>query len=181
MSGLFEGYRIESPPFDETDGRELAAELFGREGDAVELGSHQDRNFLITTPAGERTVLKIANPHFGRASLEMQNAAMRHLAGSGLSFATPVPVLATDGSEIATATRGGTSYDVRMTSWVEGRALTDARHLDRSVRQAVGRIAAQTARALESFDHPAEGRVLQWDTKHARDVVDGLIGHLDDP
>jgi 4-aminobutyrate aminotransferase-like enzyme/Ser/Thr protein kinase RdoA (MazF antagonist) len=181
MSGLFEGYRIESPPFDQADGRELAAQLFGREGDAVELGSHQDRNFLITAAGGERSVLKIANPHFGRASLEMQNAAMHHLAGAALDFATPMPIPATDGCEIATVTRGGTSYDVRMTSWVEGQPLTDARHLDRSVREAVGRMAAQTARALEGFDHPADGRVLQWDTKHARDVVDGLIRHLDDP
>ena len=76
MSGLFEGYQIVSPPFDETDGRRLAEDLFGRSGDATELGSHQDRNFLITGADGGRSVLKIANPHFGHDSLEMQNAAM---------------------------------------------------------------------------------------------------------
>jgi len=52
VSGLFEGYQIVSPPFDEADGRRLAEELFGRRGEAAELGSHQDRNFLITGADG---------------------------------------------------------------------------------------------------------------------------------
>jgi len=118
MSGLFEGYWIESPPFDADDGRALAAELFGVDGASSELGSHQDRNFLITTDSGHRSVLKIANPHFGRESLEMQNAAMHHLAQAGLAVATPLPLSTADGAEIATVTRDGVEYDVRMTTWV---------------------------------------------------------------
>jgi 4-aminobutyrate aminotransferase-like enzyme/Ser/Thr protein kinase RdoA (MazF antagonist) len=180
VSGLFEGYRIASPPFGEEDGRRLAAELFGMEGDPVELGSHQDRNFLITAADGRRAVLKVANPHFGRGSLEMQNAGMHHLAGTALPFATPLPLAAGDGREIVEVTRDGERFDVRMTSWVEGRPLTEAGHLDRAVRAAAGTMAAEVALALRDFDHPAADRVLQWDTKHARAVVDGLIGHVSD-
>ena len=181
MSGLFEGYQIVSPPFDEADGRRLAEELFGRRGDAAELGSHQDRNFLITGADGGRSVLKIANPHFGHDSLEMQNAAMHHLAAAGLPFATPVPIPSLQGSEIVPVDRDGETYDVRMTSWVDGEPMTEARHLDAKARSDLGAIAAEAALALHGFDHPAADRVLQWDLKHARAVVDGLIRHVDDP
>ena len=181
MSGLFEGYAIESPPFGEEDGRRLAADLFGLDGTSTELGSHQDRNFLIVTADGRRGVLKIANPHFGRPSLEMQNAAMHHLAAARLPFATPAPIPALDGREIVEAERGRDVYDVRMTTWVDGRPLTSARHVASQVREAVGRMAAETVLALRGFDHPAADRVLQWDLKHARAVVDGLIGHVEEP
>jgi 4-aminobutyrate aminotransferase-like enzyme/Ser/Thr protein kinase RdoA (MazF antagonist) len=175
--GLFEGYAIESPPFGEEDGRRLAAELFGLDGTSAELGSHQDRNFLITTGEGRRAVLKIANPHFGRGSLEMQNAAMRHVAAAGLSYETPVPLEAVDGRDIVEVDNGGAHYDVRMTSWVDGEPLTAARHIGADARAAVGAMAAEAALALRDFDHPAADRVLQWDLKHARAVVDGLIDH----
>ena len=181
MSGLFEGYQIVSPPFDEADGRRLAEELFGRSGDPIELGSHQDRNFLITGADGGRSVLKIANPHFGHDSLEMQNAAMHHLAAAGLPFATPVPIPSLQGGEIVPVDRDGETYDVRMTSWVDGEPMTEVRHLDAKARSDLGAIAAEAALALHGFDHPAADRVLQWDLKHARAVVDGLIRHVDDP
>ena len=178
--GLFEGYAIESPPFGEEDGRRLAAELFGLDGTSAELGSHQDRNFLITTPEGRRAVLKIANPHFGRGSLEMQNAAMRHVATFGLPYDTPVPLQTLDGRDIVEIDNDGISYDVRMTSWVDGEPLTAARHVPGAVRHAVGAMAAEAALALRDFDHPAADRVLQWDLKHARAVVDGLAVHVPD-
>ena len=46
------------------------------------LGSHQDQNFLLDDGA-RQTVLKIANTVFTEAELEMQNAAMLHLAAAG--------------------------------------------------------------------------------------------------
>jgi Ser/Thr protein kinase RdoA (MazF antagonist) len=178
VSGLFEGYQIASPPFDEADGRRLAEELFGRRGAATELGSHQDRNFLITGADGSRAVLKIANPHFGHDSLEMQNAAMHHIAAAGLPFATPVPIPSIQGGEIAPVDSDGETYDVRMISWVDGEPMTGVRHLDAKARTDLGGIAAEAALALQGFDHPAADRVLQWDLKHARAVAEGLIRHV---
>ena len=68
MSRAFEGYAIVAPRFGTGDARAAALEHFGLAGDAVELASHQDRNFLITTSDGRRAVLKVANPSFGRAA-----------------------------------------------------------------------------------------------------------------
>jgi len=181
MSGLFEGYEITAPPFGPQDGSELALELFGLVGEPLELGSHQDRNFRITADDGRRAVLKIANPHFGLPSLEMQNAAMIHVAAAGPPFGTPQPLAALDGSLIVAVERGGVTYHVRMVSYLEGSPLTDARHLSSEVRSALGAIAGGVAAALADFDHPAADRVLQWDVRHARGVVDGLLRHVDDP
>jgi len=181
MSGLFEGYEILAPPFGPGDGRELAHELFGLAGEPLELGSHQDRNFRITAPDGRRAVLKIANPHFGLGSLEMQNAAMIHAAAAGLPFRTPRPLPALDGSLIVAVDRGGETYHVRLVSYVEGRPLTESGHLAGAVRAALGGIAVGIAGAFADFDHPAADRVLQWDVRHARAVVDGLLCHVRDP
>ena len=181
MSGLFEGYEILAPPFRPDDGRELARELFGVEGEPIELGSHQDRNFRITAPDGRRSVLKIANPHFGLGSLEMQNAAMMHAAAAGLPFQTPRPLPALDGSLIVAVDRGGETYHVRLVSYIEGWPLTEAGHLTGGVRAALGGMAAGIAGAFADFDHAAADRVLQWDVRHARAVVDGLLGHVRDP
>ncbi len=179
-AGLFEDYEIHAPPFSAEDGQRLAAELFGVEGKPVELGSHQDRNYRITTPGGRRTVLKIANPHFGRGSLELQNDAMAWVSGR-VPFETPQVVAALDGSAIATVDRDGVAYDVRMVEYLDGEPLLASAHLSDGILEAVGRVGAGIAAALDGFDHPAADRVLQWDVRHARAVVDGLIRHVADP
>ncbi len=181
MSGPFEGYRILAPPFGPADGRELARALFGVDGEPSELGSHQDRNFRIAAVDGRRVVLKIANPHFGLDSLEMQNAAMLHVAERAVPFQTPLPLPALDGGLISSVQRDGQEYHVRLVSYLEGVPLTESGHLAGSVRAALGEMAAGISLALADFDHPAVDRVLQWDVQHARAVVDGLIGHVADP
>ena len=66
-------------------GRAEAARLldlaFGQRGRLTELGSHQDRNYLVETADGERFVLKVARRGTGRAELEAENAAILHAAG----------------------------------------------------------------------------------------------------
>jgi 4-aminobutyrate aminotransferase-like enzyme/Ser/Thr protein kinase RdoA (MazF antagonist) len=180
-AGLFDGYRILAPPFDPDGGRRLGRELFGVDGDSTELGSHQDRNFKIVTADGRAVVLKVANPHFGRPSLEMQNAAMEYLAGAGLPFATPRPVPSLDGRLIVPVERDGLEYDVRMVGYLPGEPLTACGYVSPSVRVAYGRMAGRIALALAPFDHPAAERVLQWDLKHARAVVDELVRYVSDP
>ncbi|HVG88450.1 MAG: aminotransferase [Gaiellales bacterium] len=177
----FDDYELHSPPFTAADGRTLAERLYGRGGEAVELGSHQDRNFLIIGGDGARAVLKIGNPHFGRPSLEMQNAAMHHLATAALPFETPLPLASLAGAEIEAVDRDGVVYDVRLVTYIEGEPFTAAQHLSAPVRERLGRTAAAAAAALAGFDHPAAGRVLQWDVQHARAVVDGLLRHVGDP
>jgi 4-aminobutyrate aminotransferase-like enzyme/Ser/Thr protein kinase RdoA (MazF antagonist) len=111
----------------------------------------------------------------------MQNTAMVHAAAAGLPFQTPSPLPALDGSMIVAVDRGGETYHVRLVSYIEGRPLTEAEHLSGGVRAALGGIATGIAAAFAEFDHVAADRVLQWDARHARAVVDGLLRHVRDP
>ena len=181
LAGAFAGYTVVAPPLGPQDARAITAEHFGLTGEAVELASYQDRNFLITAPDGRRAVLKVANPHWGRSALELQNAAMAHAAGAGLPFATPVCLPAVDGREIVSVERAGAACDVRLVRHVSGTPLCVARHHAGAVRTAVGALGGRIARALADFEHPAAERVLQWDVRHARAVVDGLLEHVHDP
>ncbi len=160
---------------DAVEARRLLLEAFGVAGELHELGSHQDRNYRVTTPAGERFVFKIARAGLGRDALEAENAAMIHAVAAGLPFEVPVPQPALDGLLIARRTTAvGDAHDLRLVTWIDGEPLEDFGHLAPSVLCAHGAMAARIAMALEGFDHPALDRVLQWDVRHAASVVAAL-------
>ena len=70
--------------------REVALEHFGVDGEVVELGSNQDRNFRIG--GGERRVLlKFSNPAFGAAELHAQGLAAATVAAAGIPAPRVVP------------------------------------------------------------------------------------------
>ena len=179
--GPFEEFALVAPQLSLEDARLIAGELFAAEGDVAELASHQDRNFLVTTGDGRQMVLKIANPHFGRAALELQNAAMAHVTGARLAFETPRPLASRDGSLIVAVERDGRRYDVRLLTYLEGTPLDQVGHLSARARAAIGGIAGQVVRALADFPQAGAERALQWDPRLARAVVDGLVRHVRDP
>ena len=60
----------QAPRFDLAGAARLAQELYGLDAAASTLPSERDQNFLLTTAAGDRYVLKIANAAENRAMLE---------------------------------------------------------------------------------------------------------------
>jgi len=119
---------LHSPPFDAADVERLAGPWFDAVEGVVDLGSHQDRNFLLRT-SRDAYVLKVANPSFGRPALELQNAAMAHLSRAGFALRTPQAVATRDGERIVVVERGGERYDVRVVTYVAGGTLRTARRL----------------------------------------------------
>jgi 4-aminobutyrate aminotransferase-like enzyme/Ser/Thr protein kinase RdoA (MazF antagonist) len=162
-------HELRAPRLQPADALAVAGERFGVGGTAQKLDSHQDQNFRIDTPDA-RYVLKVANPAFARAELEMQNRAMEHVAGA-LPGAVPVPVRARDGMDVVGIERAGTRYDVRLLSYLEGEPLRNFGHFAPGTLREAGRLAGRVAAALASFHHPAADRTLQWDIRQAADVV----------
>jgi 4-aminobutyrate aminotransferase-like enzyme/Ser/Thr protein kinase RdoA (MazF antagonist) len=158
-------------PVSPEQGAALAREIFDITASARPLGSNQETNLLLTA-ADMSYVLKVANPAFGPDVLDMQNAAMRHLAAAGLRV--PVPVTGTDGTDVVATDIGGTPHHVRLLTYVSGDLLSDAEHLAAPVLDRFGRLVARAARGLADFDHPAADRALQYDTRRAAEVVDAL-------
>ncbi len=172
----FDGHEHRRPDVEAAEAARLLRDHFGVDGVLRELGSHQDRNYRVTTPAGDRYVLKIARRGLSRAGLEAENEAMIRAAAAGLPFEVPVPQPATDSSLIVAAvTAAGAAHDLRLVTWIDGEPLDRARYLAPGVLRAHGAMAATIALALDGWDHPSLDRVLQWDVRHAGDVVGALL------
>lgn len=170
----FLGHEHRRPAVEAPEAAALLREAFGLGGELTELYSHQDRNFRVTTPAGERFVFKVAREGLRTAELEAENAAMLRVAAAGLPFETPVPQAAPDGSRIVRVrAASGAEHDVRLVTWLHGAPVEDG-HLPPSFLRAHGEMGARMALAMAGFDHPALDRVLQWDLRHAGAVVAAL-------
>ena len=151
--------------------REVAREQFGVDGEAVELGSQQDRNYRV----GD-FVLKVAHPSFSDAELDAQDAALLHLAGLR-GLAVPVPQRTRDGGCVA-------RFDglrARLLTYVQGTPLADWDHLAPVVVGRLGTVAGRVAAGLADLEHPGLDRVLQWDLRQARPVCEELATYVPEP
>src|SRR4051794_5022834 len=110
----FLGLAHRRPEVDRDEAARLLLEGWGRTGVTRELGSHQDRNWLVEGVDG-RFVLKVARHGITRPELEAENAALLGLAGAGLSFEVPAPVPALDGSPVRPGTtRAGATHHLPL-------------------------------------------------------------------
>jgi len=169
-----------------TQEAERIAASFGLTVRAQPLGSQQDSNFLLAEGGSVVGVLKIANPAFSAAEIDAQDAAAAHIAAAcpDLRVATvthgpaEVPV---DGSPVGVGPIDGSRALARVLRFLPGGTLAGAgRYLSPRVVAGLGTVAGQVSLALSSFEHPGLDRVLQWDLRHARRVVDALAGHVRD-
>ena len=177
MTNPFAGLEIPSPALSLERVAEVLAERYGKAGPLRSLGSHQDQNVMVDDPSGA-FILKISNPGFSHEGLVAQNAAMLHLAARDLPFRCPVPLPDVDGNLIGSVTEGDTSFDIRLVTFLDGRPLADFGHLAPQVMRRHGWLAASAAVALADFEHPGLDRTLQWDVRHARDVVHAYAGAI---
>ncbi|GAA3594434.1 aminotransferase [Klugiella xanthotipulae] len=166
---------------------ELLATHYGQTGTLTELGSQQDRNFLVrlTSSEGEtegetesRYLLKISNAAFPRAEVEAQNAMMATLSAAGLD--TPHPVPTTDGREIVAAEIGGIPHLVRLLTFVPGTPLIERRYLAPATIHELGNLAGRVSQSLTELRHPGLERTLQWDLRRGEEVVKNLLHRVRD-
>ncbi len=158
----------------------VAREKYGIEGPVRELGSHQDRNYLIEAGDGSR-VIKIANKGWGSSAIEAQNAALTHIANASIGIATPVPIAGLDGCLLYSVVDGPDSLPLRALSFVDGTPLSECDYFAPAVVARIGAIAGRVCDSLSSFDHPGLGRVVQWDLRRAHAVIEALAPSIGDP
>lgn len=163
-----------APRFDADAATTLASDLFGIAGAAAPLPSERDQNFLLTSAAGERFILKIANATETRELLEAQNAAMAHVASVGIC---PRVLVTAAGESIASLPSG---HFVRLLSWIPGVPLGTLEDRPDSLLEDLGRKLGQLSDALASFDHPAIHRDFYWDLSRAFDIVHDYAPLIED-
>ena len=156
----------------------LAADVFGVTGTARSLGSNQDLNFVIDTPAAPPRLLKIANPATSAAELEAQSRAALRLAPH---VRVPIASAAADGTTVREITVDGTVLHARLLDFLEGRTLSGSGYLSPAVIAGIGRLAAEVDAAWRDFADPGAERSTQWDLRHADEVVGQLLPSVADP
>lgn len=161
------------------EAQQLARRAFGIEGTPTPLDSERDQNFRIR--AGQRDfVLKISNPADDLASVDFQTEALRHVARTDPELPVPRLVATVDGTVRATATgRDGRASAVRLLTYLPGR-MREPTDLDLESLSDYGDCLARLGRALRGFYHPAAGRDLLFDLKHAARARP-MARDIDDP
>ncbi|HUZ84195.1 MAG TPA: phosphotransferase, partial [Gaiellales bacterium] len=161
------------PRFGAAEVAGIAERLFGLSGEAVDLGSERDQTFLIDDGA-DGGVIKISNLGELATVLDLEAEALLHIgvADAGLPIARPRLASGADPSQGPAAYRPTAAgpdgpHFVRMFERRHGRKVADGATLDDGAIKAYGATLAQLGRALRGYFHPAAGRELLWDTKHA--------------
>jgi 4-aminobutyrate aminotransferase-like enzyme/Ser/Thr protein kinase RdoA (MazF antagonist) len=158
-----------SPPrFTTAEAAGIAAELFGVEASAADLGSERDQAFLLEN-GGAGGVLKISNAGEDEATLDLEEAAIAHVAAVDpeLPVARPLaPRAVFDG------------HQVRLFERRHG--LKAGPELEDSAVRGIAQMHARLCLALRSFFHPAAGRELLWNLR-ATPRLRPLLAEIDDP
>ncbi|HEX4680373.1 MAG TPA: aminotransferase class III-fold pyridoxal phosphate-dependent enzyme [Gaiellaceae bacterium] len=167
------------PSFSADDVARIAAELFGLEGTATNLGSERDQTFLVEG-AADAGVVKLSNLAEDPGTLDLETEAILHISrlDPGLPISRPRVVSAAAGTAAYRTTVEGPdgTHFVRLFERLHGGDggpdLSDA-----AVRD-YGAMHARLNLALRSFFHPGSGRELLWDLAHAaklRPLTDRVV------
>lgn len=152
------------PQFEESQVLLYLKNLYGLTGVLKQLGSYDDQNFLLITPADNKFICKISRAHTPEVELTAQNRAMQLLTEAlpEAVFPQVIPNLA--GQEIGTISdHGGPDCAVRVLTYLDGSLLNEDAHPSLSRQQAFGRLLARMDGVLMQFDHPGTHRDYPWD------------------
>jgi 4-aminobutyrate aminotransferase-like enzyme/Ser/Thr protein kinase RdoA (MazF antagonist) len=167
----------EMPSFTAEDADRIAGDLYGvpaPDGARALPGEH-DQNFSLRTAAGEEYVLKIAHAAEERAVLDLQNAALAHLAARAPSLALPRVRPTLTGEPIGSvAGHDGADHLVRLLTYVPGKLFATTRPHSPAMLHSLGRLLATLDQALLDFSHPAAERELKWDLARSSWIRDYL-------
>jgi 4-aminobutyrate aminotransferase-like enzyme/Ser/Thr protein kinase RdoA (MazF antagonist) len=152
------------PRFTAEDAAHIAAEVFGLHGTASALGSERDQAFLL-----ESGVLKISNSGEDGAVLDLEEAAIAHVAAAD-------PDLPVARQLAPRATFDG--HQVRLFERLHGHK--GGPELDDAAVRALAGVHARLCVALRSFFHPAAGRELLWNLR-ATPRLRPLLEEIADP
>jgi len=162
------------PTVTERDAEQIARSCYGIDATAQELGSNQDRNFLLIESTGARSVLRIDHPVFEDASRDAQHLALDAYADAGIPVAR---VLAGPDGALTQRWQG---LAVRRSEFAAGEPMLDCGYLAPTVIEEFGALAAASVNALATLSHPGLDRAHMWDMRVAHDQVVALASSITD-
>lgn len=171
---FFEQVDLPTPTLADDEVQRLFSETFGVDIDVKSLGSQQDQNFRVfasgsTQPLG---VLKLSNPVFSETEIDMQDRAAELVADRQSDLRIPRIVVGPSGPMSAWWETSQGRIHARVIENMSGSTLMGSGYLSPSVVSRMGELAGRMSVSLADFSHEASGRVLQWDLRHARRVIE---------
>lgn len=157
---------LRRPSVGTEDASRIARDHYGIEAIARELGSNQDRNFLLEELDGQRSVLRVDNPAFDDDARDAQHAALTAYQDAGIRVPAVLPGL--DGELTQRCALG---YAVRRSEFVVGRPLIEVGYLAPAVLEEFGALAAASVDALAVLTHPGLDRTHMWIMGRAHDEI----------
>lgn len=144
----------------------LVEDNYGLEVNAERLSAERDEIFKLRDRAGQHYILKVAHGQEDSGAIDFETRALLHVAEHDPQLPTPRLVPALDGKYVITPPWGGSSPPaVRLFNWLPGAPLSAA---PRSLAQTamLGTFLARLGMALSEFQHPMQGRYMDWDLRH---------------
>lgn len=166
MSGDVKFLDVTRPDFAPEDAERLARELFGIEAAAKEFYSERDRVFHLRAADGTEFVLKLVHQDEDEAVLDFQVQALNWIGRENPGLPVPRVQQARDGAQLSHVTSAGHRHAVWMLSFLPGTTMMETNPGHATIRQ-LGRLAGEMDLALAGYFHPAAGREIVWDARHA--------------
>lgn len=155
-------------PIAETEAEKLARELYRLEARATRLPGEYDDNFRLWHEDGREFVLKVMHPARERSFVELQCAALQHLAQRAPQLPLPrvYPALRGDAFVQAQVAEEGKRF-VWLLTYLPGTVFAKVWPHDSALLAGLGNCLGQLDAALSGFSHPAAHRELKWDLTRA--------------
>jgi len=165
----------------ERDAERLARDLYGLAATARRLPSEYDDNFRLVSEDGGESVLKVMHPERARSFVDLQCAALKHLAARAESPPLPRVRHTISGEAVAeTVAADGTRRLAWMVSYLPGRTMAEAKPRSANLLRGLGGFLARLDIGLSDFAHPGARRELKWDFARAGWIREHL-GLVADP
>jgi 4-aminobutyrate aminotransferase-like enzyme/Ser/Thr protein kinase RdoA (MazF antagonist) len=150
------------------DAERLAKELYGIAATATALPGEYDCNFHLRPMVGREYVLKCMHPARENSFIDMQCAALAHLAANAPRLPLPRVQLTKRGARFTSiADAEGQARLIWMLNYLPGDTLANANPHSSELLQDLGRFLGEMDAALANFAHSAALRELKWDSSRA--------------
>ena len=151
--------------------RALLKQLYGLEAGVAALAGEYDLNYRVTSGEGN-FVFKIMRPGHALADLELQHAALKHLAQHAPDLNVPQVQPALSGKATETVELEGETRHVRLLSYLPGDLLVHVKPHTPDLLKSIGGLLGAFSAVMAAFEHPAAERKLSWDLARALWVKD---------
>ncbi len=143
---------------------QVLSEHWGLEARLTMLAGEYDQNILVETDAGPGGVFKVMRPGCGPELVEMQIAALEHIAGHDADLPFPEVIATADGalSKVIPDAEGRDRL-CWMLERLPGRCYAEAAPKTPDLIAELGRVLGDGDKALEGFEHSGLHRDFKWD------------------